>query len=131
MTIFSSGAPPSSADADQLAVDQGKIGIWKRGARQYRIGGSIDGDVDKVDLARLLVGAAVGKQQRRLDAGDVDALAGLLGAAGIRAGLPESVTYIGSWLTMTVSGPLCGVTTLPFVMLVLPTLPAIGETISV
>ncbi len=41
---------------------------------------AIDGNVDKVDLAGVLVGAAVGKQQRRLDARDVDALAGLLGA---------------------------------------------------
>ena len=41
--------------------------------------------------------------------------------------LTGKVTYIGSWLTMTVSGPLCGVTTFPFVIFVLPTLPVIGE----
>ena len=45
--------------------------------------------------------------------------------------LTGNVTYIGSWLTIMVSTPLSGPTTLPFVMLVLPILPAIGETMSV
>ena len=40
-------------------------------------------------------------------------------------------TYIGSWLTMVVSTPLSGPTTLPMVTLVLLTLPSIGEVMSV
>ena len=78
MTIFSSEVPLSQRHADQLAVDQGKIGIRERGARQHRVSRTIDGHIDKVDLARILVGAAIGKQQCRLDARHVEAFASLL-----------------------------------------------------
>ena len=47
--------------ADQLAIDQRKIGIRERGARQNRVSGAIDGDIDEVDLAGVFVRAAVGK----------------------------------------------------------------------
>ena len=45
--------------------------------------------------------------------------------------LTGNVTYIGSWLTMVVSTPLSGPTTLPLVMLVRPILPPIGAMMSV
>ena len=80
MTIFCSAVPLSSTTLTNWPSISPDVGIRESGARQDRVGGAVDGDVDEVDLAGILVRAAVGIPQRHLDAGDVDAVAGLLGA---------------------------------------------------
>ena len=59
------GSPRSTLHVDELAVDQGAIGIGERGPHRDGIGALIDLDVEEVDLARVLVRGAVG--QRHLD----------------------------------------------------------------
>ena len=117
--------------ADKLSVDQRAIRIGYGRAHQDRIRRLVDRHIDEVDLPGLVVGRAIGKAdpdgQRLLPLRRSSCCWTLRNSRW----LTGNVTYIGSRLTIVVSGPVSGPTTLPLVRLERPTSPVIGEMITV
>lgn len=90
---------------------------------------------DRVDREIQMAGALVGSAVWQAQANDrgVEAAARRIAVAQ-RQSLTNrygKVTYIGSWLTMVVSTPEDGLTTLPSVTAVRPILPSMGDVMSV
>ena len=123
--------PGLEIDRHQLAVDQLARGVRENGPDLHGVRRPVHRDVDEIDLAHRAVGRAVGKAQPHLYAGDVGRDSPPRAPASAARWLTGNRTYIGSWLTIVVSVPLCGLTTLPLVTMVRPILPEIGAMISV
>jgi hypothetical protein len=123
--------PAFDFDANELSIDERAGRIRESGAHKYRVGVTIDLDIDEVDAGFLLVCRAVGKPKARFNILLMSTCRPAACARKNSLWLTGKLTYMGSWLTMTVRWPLSGLTTLPLVMLVRPTFQVIGATISV